>query len=459
MDKTKKLVLIVSIASSFIAFLDGSIVNVALPAMSEELGGGLTMQQWVNNAYLITLGALILAAGSFSDLFGRRRMLRYGLYGFLITSLLCAVAPTAEFLIVARALQGVAGALITPSSLALIMSHFSGNEKPKAVGIWTAWTGMAYIFGPLLGGVFVDIASWRLIFGINIIPIVITIIMLLKLPGVPHEKRTDRVDWKGIWLAMIGLTGVVFALIEQGVYGWTHWVIITSLSVGVGAFAWLMIHEKRAKSPLVPLDLFKERNFTFGNIATWFIYAALPLQGFLLVIFLQQVAHYSALVAGIAFLPVTLVMFVLSSRFGALAGIYGPRWFMGLGPMVSAIGVLLITLRTDISADYWMQLFPGILIFGLGLSITVAPLTATVLGAVAENKSGIASAVNNTVARIAGLVAIAAIGIVTGETITLEGFHNAMIVCAVLLVVGGAISIFGISNDTLKKASKTLQSK
>lgn len=459
MDKTKKLVLIVSIASSFIAFLDGSIVNVALPAISKELGGGLTTQQWVNNAYLITLGALILAAGSFSDLFGRRRVLRYGLYGFLVTSLLCAIAPTAEFLIVARALQGVAGALITPSSLALIMSRFSGNEKPKAVGIWTAWTGMAYIFGPLLGGIFVDVASWRLIFGVNVLPILITIILLVKLPGVPHEKRTDRVDWKGILLAMTALTGIVFALIEQGAYGWMHWTIITSFIIGVGALVWLVVHEKRAKSPLVPLDLFKEKNFTFGNIATWFIYAALPLQGFLLVIFLQQVANYSALAAGVAFLPVTLIMFVLSSRFGELAGIHGPRWFMGLGPMVSALGVLLITLRTDIAADYWTQLFPGILIFGLGLSITVAPLTATVLGAVAENKSGIASAVNNTVARIAGLVAIAAIGIVTGEVVTLQGFHNAMIVCALLLVVGGAVSIFGISNSTLKKASKSLQNK
>jgi len=448
MKKTEKLVLIISIAASFIAFLDGSVVNVALPAISGELGGGLTTQQWVNDAYLITLGALILAAGSFSDLFGRRRVLKYGLYGFLITSLLCAVAPTAEFLIVARALQGVAGALVTPSSLALIMSRFSGAQKSKAVGVWTAWTGMAFIVGPLVGGFLVDVLSWRYIFAINILPIAITVFLLAKLPGVSREKRQDHVDWMGIVLAVAALSGIVFALIEQGNYGWNHWLIISSLAVGIISLTAFLLHEKRTASPLVPSFLFKERNFSAGNIATFFIYAALPLQSFLIVIFLQQVAKYSAFEAGVAFLPVTLVMFFLSSRFGGLAGRFGPRWFMTLGPLIGAIGVLLIAMTTSSAAPYWTQIFPGVMIFGLGLSVTVAPLTAAVLSSVPESRSGIASAINNTISRIAGLIAIAAIGLVMGTAVTLEGFKSAMLVCVALLVVGGFVSMVGIRNNT-----------
>jgi EmrB/QacA subfamily drug resistance transporter len=445
MATQQRLILAISILASFVAFLDGSVVNVALPAISRQLGGGLLTQQWVSDAYLITLGALILAAGSFSDIFGRKKILIIGLWGFLLTSLLCALAPSGEFLIVSRALQGVAGALLVPSSLAMIIAAFSGADQAKAIGQWTAWTGIAFIVGPLVGGAMVDFASWRLVFAINVLPIAAAL-WLLRRVTLHHEHLEKRhVDSLGIVLGAVGLGGVVYSLIEQAHFGWRSPLILSTFCGGVLALAVFMWHERRIQQPMLPLEVFRVRNFSIGNVSTFFIYGALSLQGFLLVIFLQQIAHYSALLAGLASLPITIILFVLSSRFGALAGKHGPRWFMGFGPIVASVGVLLL-LRLDHTADYVTQVLPSVVMFGLGLAITVAPLTAAILGSIASSQAGIGSAINNAVARIAGLLAIAAIGIVTGVTLTVMGFHRSIMLCAVLLVVGGVISLIGIQN-------------
>jgi EmrB/QacA subfamily drug resistance transporter len=446
MTRKQRTVLLISILASFVAFLDGSVINVALPAMAAELGGGLILQQWVVDAYLITLGALMLIAGSLSDLFGRKRILVTGLIGFGITSLLCAVAPTGEFLVISRALQGCTGALLVPSSLALIISSFSGPAQGKAIGSWTAWTGMAFLVGPLLGGLLVDSGSWRFIFAINVLPIIVTMWLLMKIKEPAAKQKRAKVDSVGALLAAIGLGGPVFALIEQGRYGWSSPLILLPLAAGVAALAIFIWYERRTPAPMLPLSLFSVRNFSVGNIATTAIYAGLSIATFLIAVFVQQVGGYSAIEAGLALIPVTLIMFFLSGRFGALAGIYGPRLFMAAGPMIAAAGFAIMVF-VDSSVNYW-ALLPGILLLGLGLSITVAPLTSAILGAVSSNQAGIASAVNNAIARIAGLLAIALLGLVTGPEITLEGFQRGAVLTAALLVVGGVISAAGIKNPS-----------
>ena len=450
MERNQRLVLIIAILGSFVAFLDGSVITVALPAISEDLGGGLSTQQWVVDAYLITLGALILVAGSLSDLFGRIAVLRLGLIGFGVASLLCAVAPTAEFLVIARGLQGIGGALLVPSSLALIMSSFRGVPQGKAIGTWTAWTSVAFIVGPLIGGLFVDLLSWRLVFGINVLPIGVTIWLLAILKQKDLRQRGVTVDFPGAVLAVIGVGAPVFALIEQGNFGWGSPIIYVPLIVGAIAFVAFLWRERVARHPMMPLELFTVRNFGMGNLATTAIYAALSLSGFLIAVFLQQVGGYAATLAGLALLPETVIMIALSPRFGALAARHGPRLFMTFGPITAGIGTLLMLTVTE-DVNYWTQLLPGVLLFGLGLAITVAPLTSAILGAIDERQAGIGSAINNAVARVAGLVAVAALGIIIGYELDLDGFHRGLIATAALLILGGVISWVGIRNPQPEK--------
>jgi EmrB/QacA subfamily drug resistance transporter len=494
--KAKRLTLVACILGSVVVFVDGTIVNVALPKIRSDLGVGLSDQQWIIDAYLLTLGSLLLVGGSLGDLYGRRRMFRLGVIGFGMTSLLCAVSPTAVLLILARGLQGVAGALLVPATLGIITATFSDDERGKAIGTWTAWSGIATVIGPLAGGLILESVSWRFIFAVNLVPIALTLYLIRHMSSAHDHPREGSIDAVGAALCALGLGGTVFALIEQPNYSWTDPIILGPLGGGVLLLVAFLLWERRTPDPMLSLDLFRRRNFSVGNASTLLVYAGLGGSTFLLPIFLQEIAGYSPLGAGTALLPVTFIMFLLSSRFGALADRFGPRWFMGLGPIVAGVGLLWFT-RLSAHVDYLTDVLPGAAVFGLGLTLTVAPLTATVLGGVDEEHASLASGINNAIARVAGLVAIALVGAVVsaqfGSTLdsdvkayahapgvssavrqskdralaaeaptsvgprraqlqaaltdaSEDGFAAGMLVMAVIVIAGGVISAAGIVN-------------
>jgi EmrB/QacA subfamily drug resistance transporter len=496
----KRLTLIACILGSGIALLDGTVVNVALPTIQRELGGGLAAQQWVVNGYLLTLGSLILVGGSLGDLYGERRIFELGVIGFGIASLGCALAPTIGWLVAARALQGVTSALLTPASLAVIVNTFPDSERGAAIGAWTAWGTIAAVIGPLLGGELLAIASWRWIFVINV-PFVIACVVLIRV-AIPraraHAVGERRVDVPGALLCAGGLGGAVFALIEQPRLGWSSPGVLVPLLGGVALLGSFVFYESRARDPMLPLRLFARRNFSAGNVETFSMYAGLAIVFFFLILFLQQIGGYSPLKSGLTTLPVTVVMFLLSRRFGALADRFGPRLFMGVGPFVCAGGLLLFQ-RTGVHVDYLGDVLPPLLLFALGLSLTVAPLTAAVLADATHDDAGIASGVNNAIARVAGLMGTAAVGAAVAgsfisdlqsrlagvtlgpaarsavaaakrlplgrpdvhalpagqaraltsaaEQASLHSFHVGMAIAAALLAVGGVIGAVGISNE------------
>jgi EmrB/QacA subfamily drug resistance transporter len=393
-------------------------VNVALPAIRDDLDAGLATQEWVIAAYLLTLGSLILIGGSLSDVLGHRRVFRAGVIGFGVTSLLCAVAPDATTLVVARGLQGIGGALLVPSSLAIIVATFHESERGRAIGSWTAWAGVGTVVGPLVGGALVDVASWRWVFAISLLPVAITLLISERaLPLHLDDTRARHVDVRGAILCAAGLAGPVLALIEQPTRGWGDPLVAVSLVAGALAFAAFLLWERRARDPMLPLHLFGQRNFAAGNAATFAVYAGLSAMTFLAVIFLQQVAGYSAIEAGLILGPITVLMFLLSRRVGAMADRHGPRFFMAAGPTISGLGVLLM-LRTGADPDVLGEVLAPVLVFGVGLTLTVAPLTAAVLACVDDQYAGIASGVNNAVARVAGLLAIAAVGAIVSARFT-----------------------------------------
>jgi EmrB/QacA subfamily drug resistance transporter len=455
MSHRQRLTLVAAILGSAVATIDGTIVNVALPAIERDLGGGLPGQQWVANAYLLALGPLILIGGSLGDIYGERRVFAIGVAAFGVLSLACALAPSIGFLIAARALQGAAGALVTPSSLAIIIAAFPQGQRAAAIGAWTAWGGIASIIGPLAGGLIVDHASWRWIFALNIPLVAVTLALILAAVPATPRVRTRRVDVVGAVLCVLGLGGFVFGLVEQPRYGWGSPAILGPLVGGIVLLAAFLVWESRTPQPMVKLGLFRRRNFAVGNLETLSMYAGLSILFFFLVIYLQQVAGYSALHAGLVTVPVTIEMFLLSRRFGALADRLGPRLFMGVGPLVAAGGILLL-LRAGMQVSYWTDLLPALLVFGLGLSMTVAPLTATVLADAEDSDAGIASAINNSVARIAGLVGVSVIGVVVAPKLagdvfaadqaSVDAFHLAMLICAALVAAGGVAGLLGIVN-------------
>ena len=411
MTRQQRLTLVATILGSTVVFLDTTVVNVALPAIEEDLDTGLAGQQWVLEAYLLALVAFLLVGGSLGDRYGRRRLFVIGLTGFGATSILCAIAPTSEVLIAARALQGVAGALLVPGSLAIIAATFEGEARGRAVGIWTAWAGIATLVGPAGGGLLVEV-DWRLIFWINLPLIAGTLLITRSAVAESSDPEATRgIDGVGILLSAVGLGGPVFALIEQPTYGFGDPLVAIPLVVGIVSLAAFVWWESRARSPMLPLELFRSRNFSVVNGATLCVYAALYGAIFFVTLFLQQVAGYTAFEAGAATTPVTLLMFALSSRFGALAARIGPRLVMGAGPLIAAVGLVLMS-RIDADADYVSSVLPALIPYGLGLAMTVAPLTTTVLDSVEERHVGVASGVNNAVARVAGLLAIAVLGAV-----------------------------------------------
>jgi EmrB/QacA subfamily drug resistance transporter len=453
MTRRQRLTLVAAILGSAVAAIDGSVVNVALPAIARDLGGGLVSQQWVSNAYLLTLSSLILVGGSLGDIYGERRIFVLGLASFGVFSLASGLATSIGFLIAARALQGAAAALLTPASLAVIVGAFKEKERGAAIGAWTAWGGIASIVGPLVGGVIVDQASWRWIFALNVPLVAGTIVLVFAAVPPSQPVRGRRVDVVGAGLGALGLAGLVFGLIEEPRYGWMSWGTLPSLVGGVVCFVAFVAYERRAPQPMLDLALFRSRNFAIGNLETLTMYAGLAILFFFLTIFLQQVAHYSALRSGLATVPVTVVMFALSRRFGALADKIGPRRLMGAGPLIAAAGILLL-LRLGTSVSYLADLLPPLLLFAIGLSMTVAPLTATVLGGADQGDAGIASAINNAVARVGGLIGISAVGVaIAGElprgafghnAASVTAFHHAVLICGILVAVGGVTGLLGI---------------
>ena len=442
MTGAERRVLVVAVLASFVAFLDGTVVNVALPAITDDLGGGVRLQQWTVDAYLLTLGALILLAGSLSDVYGRVPVLRVGLIGFGATSVAIALAPSGEFLIVARALQGVAGALLVPSSLALITATFRGPAQAKAIGAWTAWTSTTFLGGPVLGGLIIDLVDWRWVFGINVLPILVTLWLLRRVES-PPRSADARVDWLGAILGVLGLAGPVFALIEQSTLGWGHPAVYLPAALGVGCLIAFVLRQRRASHPMLPLDLFRRRTFAAGNLATAFFYAALSLSGLVIAVYLQQVAGFTATEASLAVLPTAVANVALASWFGSLSARFGARLFMTVGPLLAASGHLLL-LATGEKVAYASQVLPGILVFALGLSMTVAPLTSAILGSIPARLSGIASATNNAVSRVAGLVSVAFLGVILAGPLTAESFHRSLVVIAALFVVAGVVSVAGV---------------
>jgi EmrB/QacA subfamily drug resistance transporter len=444
-----RLVLVACILGSIIVFVDSTVVNVALPAIRRDLGGGLSLQEWVVDAYLLTLGALLLVGGSLGDLFGPRRVFLLGIAAFGATSALCAAAPDGRVLILARALQGIAGAVLTPAGLAVITSTFSGEERGSAVGTWTAWTGIAFVIGPLAGGWLVDHASWRWVFLVNLPFVAITFALVAyALPRRPPPERRPRVDVLGGLLCVLGLAGPVYALIEAPTRGFGDPLILVTLVGGLALLAAFVVWERLTAAPMLPLRLFALRNFSFTNAETLFVYAGLSTLTFFLVLFLQQLDGYSPLRSGIALLPITIVMFLLSPRVGRMSMRVGPRLFMGAGPLVGAVGLAWLS-RLEPRFDYWTGLLPPLVVFACGISLTVAPLTATVLSDAGERDAGVASGVNNAVARVAGLLGIAVVGAaVAGSTNKLDvaGYRHAMEITAALVAAGGIVGLIGIRN-------------
>jgi EmrB/QacA subfamily drug resistance transporter len=466
--RTDRPLIAVAILASFVAFLDGSVVNLALPAISRDFGGGLTLQQWVVDGYLLTLGALILVAGAISDTFGRLVVLRTGLVVFAVSSLLCAFAPAGWVLIAARCLQGAGAAFLVPSSLAMINARFSGAGQARAIGTWTAWTGTAFVIGPLLGGILVDALNWRWIFGVNLVPLVVTLYLTAKLPHDEFRAEPDaKIDVVGALLTAVGLTGAVYALIEQQSLGLSHPAVLTGLVLGVGCLAAFPWWERRTPNPMMPLHIFAARNFAVGNLATVFFYAAVSLGTLLVALFLQEAAGLSATQAGLATLPIPVLSFFLARRFGTLAGRHGPRLFMALGPLIAAAGYLLMSTVAE-PFDFWTQLLPGLVVFGFGLTMAVSPLTAAILAAVNPAQSGIGSAINNAISRVSGLIAIAFMGVIISlaghsdgkapGVMDFAGFRLGAYVVAALFVIAGVISWAGIRNgegDYSRVSAKT----
>jgi EmrB/QacA subfamily drug resistance transporter len=507
-SRRQRLTLVATILGSTVVFLDSTVVNVALPALSDDLDAGLAGQQWVVEAYMLTMVSLLLVGGSLGDQFGRRRMFVAGLIAFAATSVLCAIAPTVEFLIAARALQGVAGALLVPGSLAIVAATFEGAERGRAVGTWTAWTGIATVFGPAGGGALIGFTSWRAIFWLNLPLIAATVWICLD--AVEESRDPDAVrgiDWAGIVLSAAGLGGPVFALIEQPTRGWGDPLVLVPLIAGVACFAAFLLWEARARHPMLDLALFRIRNFAVANLTTLAAYAGLFGGLFFVGLYLQQVIGYSALEAGLATTPISVLLFVLSPRFGRIASGTGPRLPMTVGPIVGGLGLILM-LRIGTDPDYLADVLPGVIVFGLGLAATVAPLTATVLDSVEERRVGIASGVNNGVSRVAGLLAIAVLGAVisahfgsvldselgprplgpaaersvsdakakplavpgTGdlgpeesarvraaaEDASTSAFHLGLVIAAVLMIAGGLASAVGIQNPSRSPRSAQL---
>lgn len=456
-------VLLATVLGSSMAMLDSTVVNVALPTIGRQLGASLAGLQWTLDAYTLTLAGLILLGGALGDRLGRRRVFLIGVIWFALASALCGAAPGIGVLIAARALQGIGGALLTPGSLAIIQASFPEHDRPRAVGAWSGLGGVAGAIGPLLGGWIVQAAGWRWVFLLNLpLAAIVIAVSLRHVPESADPSARGRFDVTGAVLVAAALAGISYALIEAPSGASLAGPLIAAV-IGVAAAAGFIIVERRRGRagspvpPLLPLDVFGSRQFTAVNVVTFGVYAAFGGFFFLFVLELQLVAGFSPLAAGAALLPLTVVTLLLSARAGSLAQKIGPRWLMTAGTAVCAAGLLLAT-RVGPHTSYLADVLPSVFVFGLGLSLTVAPLTATVLASADVRHAGVASGVNNAVARSAGLLAVAGLPVVAGLTQASyhspaafhNGFRTAVIVCAVLLVAGSVLSALTINNSVLR---------
>jgi EmrB/QacA subfamily drug resistance transporter len=445
-------VLVATIGGSSIAFLDSTVVNVALPVLGDDLGATVAGLQWVLNGYMLALASLIMLAGALGDRYGRRRIFLVGVVWFAVASLLCAVAQNVAQLVAARVLQGIGGALLTPGSLAIIQASFVAEDRGKAIGAWSGIGALAGALGPFIGGSLVDGVGWRWVFLINV-PLAALVIAVAArhVPESRDPTSPTRLDVVGAITCGLGLGGVTYALIAAGDRGFGAAVALAGV-VGVLAIVAFVVVERRSRHPMLPLDIFSSPQFTWTNVVTFAVYGGMGAVFFLLVVQLQTVLGYTALQAGVASLPVTVLLFVLSPRAGALAQRAGPRLPMTLGPIVAGAGIILLT-RVQEGATYLTSVFPAVVVFGVGLGLTVAPLTTTVLAAAADRHSGIASGVNNAVARAAQLLAVAVLPVAVGLTgnaysdpsVFAGGFTRAMLISGGLVIAGGVLAFFVIS--------------
>ena len=456
-----------TVLGSGMAFLDSTVVTVALPAVQADLGAGLSGLQWIVNGYMVTLSALILLSGSLSDRFGRVRVFMAGVTVFALASALCTFAPTLELLVAGRIVQGVGGALLTPGSLAILQSGFREDDRARAIGAWSGLTGVASAIGPFIGGWLVQVGDWRLIFLINL-PIAVAVLLIawFKVPETRGATAAQRLDHLGALLGVVALGGITYALIQWGAVG-SDPAVWTGAVVGVGALALFLVVEWRGSAPMLPLGIFASRSFSVTNFVTVLVYGSLGPLLFLLVIHLQEVGGYSPVAAGAASLPITLLMLLLSARSGKLASRIGPRLQLVVGPLLLAGGFVLLS-RLGPDDPYLTGVFPGVLLVALGLSSTVAPLTATVLAAAPERHSGLASGVNNMFARSAQLIGVAAIPVLAGiggaggegagsggdPTGLAQGFAPAMLMLSGLCVLA-AVCALVLPHGRMPRAEQT----
>ena len=453
MTRQQRLILVAAILGSSVVTVDSSVVSVALPAIERDLGGGLAAQQWISNGYLLTLGSFILIGGALGDLYGERRVFLTGVLTFGVFSLLCAVAPNVEVLIAARALQGISGAVLAPASLAVIVTAFVPDERTAAIATWTALGAIAAIVGPLLGGSIVDVLSWRWIFAVNAPLVVATVALAAAAIPRVDQRELRRVDLLGAGLCASGLAAIVLALIEEPHQGWTV-LIIGLLAFGALALIVFVRRERIITAPMLELALFACRNFSAGNGQTLLVYGGMNVLFFFLMLYLQEVAGYTPLQSGLASAPTTIIVFLLARRFGAMADRRGPRRLLTAGPVISTVGILLLT-RVGLHPAYVTDLLPGLLVFAIGLAVMVAPMTAIVLADADDSDAGRASAINNAIAKLSGLVGISAVGmaiagtlghggVFTPDMVSVHAFRYAALICGLLVATGGVVGALAV---------------
>jgi len=444
---SKLLGLAAVIIGSAIVIVDGMVVNLALPKIAAELHADFSGLQWITDGYMLSLSGLILLGGSLGDIFGRKKIYLFGVIGFAIMSLLCAISPNATFLIVARILQGVAGALMVPGALAIINTMFETTARGKAIGRWTAWSSAAIVLAPVLGGTILALTSWRWIFLINIPLAFICYVLASRNIQESKDDEPRHFDVLGAVFVSLSLAGVTYGLIEGPAHGW-NMMTSTCLAAGLALGILFVLWQKRSRDPMVPLGLFRSRNFSGSNIMTFLMYGALSGYSFSLALYLQTHLHYSALVAGLTMLPSSVIMILFSSKVGELAARYGARLFMTVGPLLAGFAILLF-LPLQLGDSYWLHVLPGTILFGIGLTLMVAPLTTTVMTSVGDRQSGTASGINNAVSRVAGLIVIACLGFAgTNNT-----FQFAMLLCAVMAILSGVVSYSMIRAASERKAN------